>query len=264
MLCLERWSNAKNGLPGKLREPWRKPAPARHAVVVYGRESEKSMQKVLTLYDTSIGKKAVMALTGLVLFGFVIGHCLGNLQVYLGPTALNKYAASLKALGGLLWAIRLGLLVVFVAHIVAAAQLWRQGKRARRTRYKVKPPEIASTYASHTMVWTGPLLLLFVLYHLAHFTYPGLAFGDYSHSTYNVYGNVVNGFRVPWVSSLYIAAQLALGVHLYHGAWSLLQSLGISNPLRNDRWRAGAQAIAMAVVVANITIPLAVVFGVVE
>ncbi len=222
------------------------------------------MQKVLTLYATTIGKKAVMAITGLVLFGFVIGHCLGNLQVYLGPLTYNKYAASLKALGGVLWAVRAGLLVVFVVHIVAALQLVGRTRHARSHRYKVKPPEVASTYASKTMFWTGPLLLLFVLYHVAHFTYPGLSFGDYAHSTHNVFGNVVNGFRVPWVSSLYIAAQLVLGVHLYHGAWSLLQSVGISNPLRNDRWRSAAQALAIAVVVANITIPLAVVFGIVQ
>ena len=222
------------------------------------------MQKVLTLYDTSIGKKAVLALTGLVLFGFVIGHCLGNLQVYLGALPFNRYASALKSMGALLWAVRLGLALIFIVHIFVAFQLWRQKRRARTHRYRVKPPEIASTYASKTMFWTGPLLLLFVLYHVAHFTYPGLAFADYSHSTHNVYGNVVNGFRVPWVSSLYIASQMVLGVHLYHGAWSLLQSVGISNPLRNDRWRSGAQAIAMAVVVANITIPLAVVFGVIR
>jgi succinate dehydrogenase / fumarate reductase, cytochrome b subunit len=222
------------------------------------------MQKVLTLYNTSIGKKAVMALTGLVLFGFVIGHCLGNLQVYLGPLPFNRYAAALKSMGGLLWAVRAGLAAVFIVHLVAAYQLWRLKRTARSHRYRVKQPEIAATYASKTMFWTGPLLLLFVLYHVAHFTYPGLAFGDYSHSTHNIYGNVLNGFRVPWVSSLYIASQMVLGLHLYHGAWSLLQSLGISNPLRNDRWRGGAQAIAMAVVVANITIPLAVVFGVVR
>lgn len=222
------------------------------------------MEKVLTLYDTSIGKKAVMALTGLVLFGFVIGHCLGNLQVYLGAATFNKYAASLKAMGGLLWAVRVGLAMVFVVHIVTATQLALKGRRARPQRYKMKPPEIASTYASQTMYWTGPLLALFVAYHLAHFTYPGIAFGNYVHSTHNVYANVVNGFSVPWVSSLYIAGQLALGVHLYHGAWSLLQSVGISNTLKNDRWRSAAQALAMAIVVANITIPLAVVFGVVE
>ena len=222
------------------------------------------MEKALTLYNTSIGKKAVMALTGLALFGFVIGHCLGNLQVYLGPLPFNQYAASLKAMGGLLWGVRGGLALIFIVHIVTAVQLALVTRRARPQRYKVKPPEVASTYASQTMFWTGPLLLLFVLYHLAHFTYPGLAFGAYSHSTHNVYGNVVNGFSVPWVASLYIASQMVLGVHLYHGAWSLLQSVGISNTLKNERWRSGAQALALAIVVANITIPLAVVFGVVR
>lgn len=220
--------------------------------------------QALTLYRTSIGKKAVMALTGVVLFGYVIGHCLGNLQVFLGPQVLNDYAKSLRQMGALLWAVRLFLLVAFVTHIVTAIQLTRRSQRARGDRYHVKPPEIASTYASKTMMITGPLLLFFVLYHLAHFTYPGLAFGSYSHSTTNVYANVVSGFSVPWVSSLYIAAQITLGVHLYHGAWSLLQSLGISNTLHNDRWRNLAKTLALAVMVGNITIPLGVVFGLVE
>jgi succinate dehydrogenase / fumarate reductase cytochrome b subunit len=221
-------------------------------------------ERALTLYRTTIGKKAVMALTGLVLFGFVLGHCLGNLQVFMGPRALNEYAKALKDMGLLLWAVRLMLLLAFVAHIVSAIQLTRISQRARRDRYQVKPPEIAATYASKTMMISGPLLLLFVLYHLAHFTYPGLAFGSYSHSTGNVYANVVNGFSVPWVSSLYIGAQIVLGLHLYHGAWSLLQSLGISNTLHNERWRNFAKTFAMAVMVGNITIPLGVVFGIVQ
>ncbi len=220
--------------------------------------------QALTLYRTTIGKKAVMALTGLVLFGFVIGHCLGNLQVFLGPRALNDYAKALKDLGALLWAARLALLLAFVAHIVTAIQLTRVSQRARGQRYQIKPPEVASTYASKTMMITGPLLLFFVLYHLAHFTYPGLAFGSYTHSPSNVFSNVVEGFSVPWVSSLYIAGQITLGLHLYHGAWSLLQSLGISNPLHNDRWRNFAKMIAMAVMVGNIAIPLGVVFGIVQ
>jgi succinate dehydrogenase / fumarate reductase cytochrome b subunit len=220
--------------------------------------------QVLTLYRTSIGKKAVMALTGLVLFGYVIGHCLGNLQVFLGPRALNDYAKGIKELGLLLWAVRLFLLAAFVTHIVTAIQLARTSRRARGERYQVKPPEIASTYASKTMMLSGPLLLFFVLYHLAHFTYPGLSFGSYTHSTSNVYANVVDGFSVPWVSSLYIAGQITLGLHLYHGAWSLLQSLGISNSLHNDRWRNLAKTVALAVMVGNIAIPLGVVFGIVQ
>jgi succinate dehydrogenase / fumarate reductase cytochrome b subunit len=114
------------------------------------------------------------------------------------------------------------------------------------------------------MRWTGPLLLLFVGYHLAHFTVPGLSFGSYSHSSQDVYANVVNGFSVPWVASLYIAAQMALGTHLYHGAWSILQSLGLSHPRYNGRAKAGAQTLAVALVAANITIPLGVVFGVIH
>jgi succinate dehydrogenase / fumarate reductase cytochrome b subunit len=221
------------------------------------------MQQTLTLTQTSIGKKAVMALSGLTLFGFAIGHCLGNLQVFLGPEALNRYAAGLKALPAIVWGARLFLLVVFLTHVITAMKLVSRSQKARPHAYQIKR-DVATSYASRTMRWTGPLLLLFIGYHLAHFTVPGLSFGSYAHSTHDVYANVVNGFSVPWVSSLYIAAQLALGVHLYHGAWSILQSLGLSHPKYDARAKAAAQTLAVALVVANITIPLGVVFQVIR
>lgn len=221
------------------------------------------MPQTLTLIQTSIGKKAVMALSGLALFGFAIGHCLGNLQVFLGPEALNRYAAGLKALPAIVWGGRLFLLVVFLTHVTTAIQLVSQSRRARPHGYQ-KKQDVAATYASRTMRWTGPLLLLFIGYHLAHFTVPGLSFGSYAHSAHDVYANVVNGFSVPWVSSLYIAAQLVLGLHLYHGAWSILQSLGLSHPKYDTRAKAAAQTLAVALVAANIAIPLGVVFRVIQ
>ena len=155
------------------------------------------MQRALTLYDTTIGKKAVMAVTGLLLLGFVVGHMLGNLQVYLGAEQLNGYAHKLRQLGPLLWAVRGVLLSVFF-HILAALQLLWRSWGARGVGYR-KSKSLATGYAARTMVYSGPLLLLFVLYHLAHFTYPGIAMDlGYQHSPSDVYSNVVNGFKVPY------------------------------------------------------------------
>jgi succinate dehydrogenase / fumarate reductase cytochrome b subunit len=222
------------------------------------------MQKALTLYETTIGKKAVMALTGLVLFGFVIGHMLGNLQVYLGADQLNGYAKHLKDLGPLLWAIRVFLGAMFVVHMVAAVQLWLPTFRARGKGYRRKR-DVATDYAARTMWLSGPILLLFVAFHLAQFTFPGVAMSDgYGFSHADVYANVVNGFSVPWVTALYVLAQATLGIHLYHGAWSLLQSLGFNHPQYHDQARFAAQFVTAMVVVGNISIPLAVLAGLVS
>jgi succinate dehydrogenase / fumarate reductase cytochrome b subunit len=188
---------------------------------------------------------------------------LGNLQVFLGPSVFNEYAANLKSITALLWGVRVLLLVTAIAHIVTAFKLARRASRARSKRRRPSE-DSAATYASKTMMLSGPLLLFFLAYHIAHFTFPGVAFASYTHSTHDVYANVVNGFSVPWVSSLYIAAQLTLGVHLYHGAWSLFQSLGFNHPRYTPRVKGIAQTLAMALVAANITIPLGVVFGVIQ
>ena len=222
------------------------------------------MQRVLTLYDTTIGKKAVMAVTGLMLLGFVIGHMLGNLQVYLGPQQLNGYAEKLHSLGPLLWMVRVVLLTAFVIHIWSALALIWVSWKARDRGYR-RREYIATGYAARTMKYSGPLVLLFVGYHLVHFTYPGVAMDvGYQHSATDVYANVVGGFSVPLVSALYVAAQAVLGLHLYHGAWSLLQTLGLSHP-RYDEWLRGlARAVAVVVVIGNISIPLAVLAGLVR
>jgi succinate dehydrogenase / fumarate reductase cytochrome b subunit len=206
---------------------------------------------------SSIGKKVVMALSGVVLFGFVVGHMLGNLQVYLGPTALNGYAESLRKVPALLWAARASLLVAAALHVWAAASLTAMNRRARPVGYREKGHR-ESTYASRTMRWTGVFLLAFIVYHLLHFTWgtvhPSFVPGD-------VYHNVVAGFRVGAVSAFYVAAMLALGLHLYHGVWSMLHTLGFSHP-RYDRLRYGAAAaITALVVIANISFPLAVMAG---
>ena len=221
------------------------------------------MQKALTLYDTTIGKKALMAVTGVALFGFVIAHMVGNLQVFLGPEQLNGYAKKLHDLGPLLWIARGVLLASVVAHVVVAVQLVSRSAAARPVGYRQKK-NTATSYAARTMRVSGPLLALFIIFHLAHFTVPGVPRGNYEHNARDVYANVVQAFSIPWVSGVYIAAQLLLGFHLYHGAWSLFQSLGLSHPRYDDKKRMAAQTLAMVVMFGNIAMPVAVLAGVVK
>ncbi len=220
------------------------------------------MSRPLTLYDASIGKKALVATTGAVLFGFVIVHMIGNLQVFLGPEALNGYSRALHKVPEFLWAARLVLIASVVVHIAASLSLVRRSAAARPIDYQIKR-NLETTYAARTMKWSGPLIFFFVLYHLAHFTWPGIAMGPYQYDPHDVYANVVNGFRVPWVVAIYVVAQGLLGFHLYHGAWSLFQSLGLSHPRYNGLRRWVPRAFALAVVAGNVVMPLAVLTGVV-
>jgi len=223
------------------------------------------MQRTLTLFDTSIGKKAVMALTGLILLGFLIGHMLGNLQVYLGAEALDGYAHKLRALGPLLWAVRTVLLVAFVLHSWMVVDLYVRSMAARPIGYR-QLTTVATSYAAKVMWLSGIVILLFVVFHLAHFTYPGIAMSaNYTHDAHGqVYRNVINGFSVPWVTAVYLLAQVLLGLHIFHGAWSLLQTLGINHPRYNGRLRGLAKSIAVVIIVGNCSIPLAVLAGLVK
>lgn len=221
------------------------------------------MEKALHLIDTTIGKKAVLAVTGLIMYGFVIGHMVGNLQVFMGPEKLNHYAAFLHSLGGLLWVARLTLIGALVAHVTISMSLVMRAAEARPVGYRAKQT-LATTYAAMTMRWGGPALLLFILFHLAHFTIPGVAMGNYQHSHVDVYSNVVNGFSVPWVTGIYVVAQLMLGMHLYHGAWSLFQTLGLSHPRYNPYIQLLPKALGVGVALGNIAMPLSVLAGIVH
>lgn len=222
------------------------------------------MAKAITLYDTTIGKKVVMAVSGLVLYGFVIAHMLGNLQVFLGPEQLNGYAKKLQDLGPLLWMTRAVLLTAVVAHVVTSLQLIWLSSSARPIGYRMKK-NLATSYAALTMKFGGIALFLFIVYHLAHFTAPGLAMSSaYHHQPHDVYANVVNGFRVPWVTAVYVLGQIFLGMHLYHGSWSLFQSLGMNHPKYNETRKFLAQTIGVFVAVGNIAMPVAVLAGVVR
>ena len=218
---------------------------------------------VVTLYRSSIGKKAVMAITGLIGFGFVIGHLVGNLQAFPfmgGREALNAYAVFLRKLGSLLWVARITLLTAVVVHIIAAYQLVMMSRASRPRDYEQWEPR-GSDYASRTMRWSGPILLLFIIYHLMHFTW-GNAHPDFNHG--DVYANLVIGFSVPWVSAFYILAMVALGLHLYHGIWSMFQTLGWNSP-RFDKFLHGLAMFSSLIITAgNISIPVAVLLGIIH
>lgn len=223
------------------------------------------MSSFLSLYRSAIGKKAIMAITGLALFGFVLVHMLGNLKLYQGPEKINAYGEWLREVGspaipheGLLWMARLVLLGAVGLHILSATQLTLINLRARPKDYRDREA-IQATYASRTMRWGGVIIALFVVYHLAHFTWgsvhPDFIPGD-------VYHNVVSGFQVWWVSAFYILAQIALGFHLSHGLWSMFQSLGWWHSEADRDWRRTfAVTFALVITLGNISFPLAVLAG---
>jgi succinate dehydrogenase / fumarate reductase cytochrome b subunit len=213
----------------------------------------------LRFWQTTVGKKAIMAVTGIVLFGFVIGHLLGNLQIFQGPEKLNHYAVTLRSLGPLLWGTRIALLLAVILHIWSSAQLWMLHREARPVKY-VKKVNINSTYASRTMYWSGPIILAFVIYHLLNFTFgsvhPGGPFIEGS-----VYNNAVTSFQLWPVSVFYIIAMLLLCMHLYHGLWSMFQSLGFSHPVYTPWIQTLAKIFAILIAIGYISIPVAVLAG---
>ena len=233
------------------------------------------MSWILDFYRSAMGKKAVMAVTGVMLFGFVFGHMVGNLKLYQGTYEagphegsykIDVYAEGLRELGApvlghgqALWIARLGLLAAVLIHIHAATSLTLLSRRARPVAYAETAPQ-AATYASRTMRWGGVILLLFVVYHLMHLTF-GNVHPEFEPG--RVYENVVRGFRNPWASGSYVVAQVALGFHLYHGLWSLFQSLGWNGPRLNVFRRQFAAAFALLISVANISFPVAVLTGLV-
>ena len=219
-----------------------------------------SSWRMAALVSSTVSKKMVMAVTGIVLVAYVVGHTIGNLQIFLGREVLNQFGARLRELGhgGLIWVVRCGLLAAVLLHIWAATALTLRSWAARRVGYRRQLQPIESTYASRTMRWGGPILLVFIVYHLLHLT-TGTVHTDFVPG--DVYHNVVAGFSMWWVSAFYIFAQLVLGLHLYHGAWSMLQSLGLSHPAYNRLRAAAAAFVTLIVVGGNISIPVAVLVG---
>ena len=225
------------------------------------------MSILTNIFRSSLGKKYIMALTGVGLFIFVIGHMLGNLQVFLGPEALNTYAAFLKSRPGLLWVVRLGLMLIVVLHITTAIQLVLENRRARPVRYlNNKPP--ASSLASRTLLLSGLIIFFFVAYHLMQFTI-GVTNPEYLHledslGRHDVYRMTILGFSSPAVSGFYILAMGLLCLHLSHGVSSSFQSLGLKNKNAGIVIDRLAKAVAIMIFVGNCSMPLAVLAGIIR
>ncbi len=216
----------------------------------------------LHFWQTTVGKKAIMAVTGFMLFGFICGHLLGNLQIFLPPEHINHYAATLKSLPALLWGTRITLLIAVGLHIWSSFELWLLQRAARPIGY-IKKANLNSTYASRTMLWSGPIILAFLIFHLLHFTFgtihPGGPFDEH-----NVYNNVVTGFQYWPVSLFYIIAMVLLCYHLYHGLWSMFQSLGFSHPVYTPWLQRFAKLFAILIAAGNISIPVSVLLGLIK
>lgn len=215
--------------------------------------------RAATFWQSTNGKKAVMAVTGAILFLFVLGHLLGNLQIFDGPARINAYGRFLKSTGELLWIVRGGLIVAVVLHIWATVQLWLRNRKARPVAYAVKK-SVASNYADRTMYWSGPIILAFVILHILEFTtgnlHPRSTFSDG-----DIYANVVSGFRVWYISAWYIFSMILLGFHLRHGLWSMFQSLGLNHPRHSPFLKQAALWITIAIVAGYISIPIGVLAG---
>ncbi len=215
-----------------------------------------------SFWGSTNGKKVVMAVTGAIMFLFVIGHLAGNLQIFEGPAKLNAYGHLLHSIGELLWPVRIVLLLAVALHITATVQLALLKKKARPVGYSRKEA-IASSYASRTMYWSGPIVLAFIIFHLLQFT-AGYIHPESQFIEGDVYHNVVAGFQVWWVSVWYIFAVSLLGLHLRHGLWSMFQSLGFNHPRHTPVLKSAAIVIAVVIVLGYISIPISVLLGIVK
>jgi succinate dehydrogenase / fumarate reductase cytochrome b subunit len=215
--------------------------------------------RAAAFWQNSIGKKALMAVTGIILFAFVLAHLIGNLQVFAGREKLNAYAEFLQHNVGVLWVARIVLLVSVAVHAIAGIQLTMAKRAARPVQYHTWR-RIQSTPGSRTMIWSGVLILVFVVYHLLHLTvgtaHPSFIRGD-------VYANVIEGFRQVGASIAYIISMVGLGFHLQHGLYSMFQSLGFSHPRYTPGFKRFAALAATLIALGNISMPIAILAGLV-
>jgi succinate dehydrogenase / fumarate reductase cytochrome b subunit len=218
---------------------------------------------VVQFYRSAIAKKWLMAVSGIVLLGYVLAHMIGNLKVFLGAEHVNEYAEWLRDLGEpvfprtwVLWGMRIGLAGALVVHVVSAVQLTRMNHRARPVRYQSPRDYAAANFASRTMRWTGILVGLYVIFHLLDLTW-GNANPDFIRG--NPYHNMIDSFRRVPVAIAYIVANIALGIHIFHGAWSMFQSLGWNNPRFNAWRRYFATGFAGLIIAGNVSMPLLIV-----
>ena len=226
------------------------------------------MTWLFDFWRSSIGGKVTMAITGLLLFAFVVGHLLGNLLLFGGPDAINSYAKMLADSGALLWIARIGLLVVFVLHVATGIRLARHNRAARPVAY-AKDEAVQATFASRSMVFSGLSLLVFVVYHLLHFTFgvtnpehyarKGMAAGGH-----DVHAMVTQSFAVPAIAIAYAAFQIVLFLHLRHGIQSLAQTLGLNHSRYSPMIRTLSLSLAALIAGGNVLLALSVQFGLVE
>lgn len=223
--------------------------------------------RLLAFWHTMIGKKVVMAVTGIVLVGFVIAHMLGNLKIFSGPDEINAYSRFLRevgspglAYGQLLWVVRIVLLISVALHITAAVQLSRMSLSARPVGYNSKR-NIETTFAARMMRWGGALLVAFIIFHLLHLTAGAVGFraGQFRHLA--VYQNVVAAFAVWPVTAFYVVAMGALCLHLYHGIWSMLQTLGWNTAQNERKLKIASRVIAILVFLGFSSVPVSVLAG---
>ncbi len=222
------------------------------------------MRLVARFWGSALGKKIVMAVTGLLMVGFVIAHMAGNLQVFVGAEKINAYGHLLHGpLAEVLWIARVVLLAAVALHVTAAVQLTRQAQAARPAGYVRKEPQV-STFASRTIRWGGALLLAFIVFHILHFT-TGTVHKEFVEG--DVYANITNaasGFRNPLIAGFYVLAMAGLGLHLFHGVWSSPRTLGLAPATNDPIKRRIALGLAIVVAAGFAAVPLAVLLGLVK
>jgi succinate dehydrogenase / fumarate reductase cytochrome b subunit len=230
------------------------------------------MRLIARIWQSSLGKKYLMAISGVVLVGFVIGHLLGNLQIFLGPEVINRYGHFLQTTPELVWPARIGLLLMVSLHIAAAITLARQNRAARPVSY-AHYEVVASTYASRTMVMSGLIIFAFIVYHLLHFTFQvpaiNLTGKDFrlledAKQRHDIYAMMVMGYKSPIVSGFYLVAIGLLCLHLSHGVSSMFQSLGLSNRVYEAWFGRLAVVFAALLFLGYCSIPAAVLLGIVK
>jgi succinate dehydrogenase / fumarate reductase cytochrome b subunit len=217
------------------------------------------MARTAALFQSVVGKKIVMAVTGFVLFGFVTVHMVGNLQIFLGQERLDAYGKFLHENVELLWPARIVLALSVILHVLAAWQLTLLNNFKARPLAYVKKTALSSTYAARTMVWSGPIIAFFVVYHIMHFTLLNAQGGMVEG---HVYENVIRGFSVPAIAGFYMLANILLATHLYHGVWSLFQTLGFNHPRYTPGLKLFAKVFGCVIGLGNCSIPLAVLTGI--
>ena len=221
------------------------------------------MNRIVRLLGSSIGRKIVAATTGVLLIAFLLGHMFGNMMVFQGPEILNAYAAWLQG-HPLLWVLRAGLITLFVTHIYVTITLARDNRAARPIGYEKYQPHSASFFSRY-MVLTGLVVLAFLVYHLLHFTF-GVIDADHTRlldaqQRLDVYSSVVQTFQSPWIAGSYVVAMVLLGFHLWHGATSTFQTLGVRHENYDTLLRVIAALIVAALVIGNSSIPILIYAG---